>query len=291
MWDWDKSKTINDGDEKIQSHEVTIKTTDPKVIDIIKAGGIPSKTQSDNKNDIIKTEKLKDEEKESFKEYTETIKTDENGFYKFEYLIPGEYTITVSAPDGAETTFDDKESTVVADKEDKNNDWGFYKEKDKPSNPSEEPSPEPSKPSEEPSPEPSEPSEETSPEPSKPSERPSPKETPVDDKKEKATPEKPIDNPQVEKNTAQPEKSNDKAPSPQPNENPVAPAPRNNPAPVHVINSAQSQPVHRANPVPVAQQPAPAQPVYVSKKVGPAVHTGGQVETQSFIQRIIEFLK
>ena len=75
------------------------------------------------------------------------------------------------------------------------------------------------------------------------------------------------------------------------NKTPVDPAPRNNNSPVHVVNSAQSQPVHRANQTPIAPQAAPAKPVYVSKKIGPAVHTGGQVETQSFIQRIIEFLK
>lgn len=128
VWDLDKSKTISDGDEKISSYKVTITTTDPKVIEKIKTKGIPSKKQSSEEDSSIILENIKDEEKENFKEYTETIQTDENGSYKFEYLFPGEYTISVTAPDGSETTFDDKESTVVAKEEDKNNDWGFYKE-------------------------------------------------------------------------------------------------------------------------------------------------------------------
>ena len=54
--------------------------------------------------------------------------TDENGFYKFDGLEPGEYTIAVYGPDGGRLFFDDKSATVVAGEEDTGNDWGFVRE-------------------------------------------------------------------------------------------------------------------------------------------------------------------
>ena len=134
VWDWDKSKTVNDGDDKIKEYDVTITTTDPDVIKKINETGVPSKNQSKLEDGplIIDSGKYvpEGEEKEDITEYTETIQTDENGFYKFEYLWPGKYTISVTAPDGSETIFEDKISDVTAGEEDKNNDWGFYKEQE-----------------------------------------------------------------------------------------------------------------------------------------------------------------
>ena len=134
VWDWDKSKTVNDGDDKIKEYDVTITTTDPDVIKKINELGVPSENKVKLEDGSFKIEFIKDapegEEKEDITEYTETIQTDENGFYKFEYLWPGKYTISVTAPDGSETIFEDKVSDVTADEEDKNNDWGFYKEQE-----------------------------------------------------------------------------------------------------------------------------------------------------------------
>lgn len=56
--------------------------------------------------------------------------TDENGFYKFDGLEPGEYTIAVYGPDGGRLFFDDKSATVVAGEEDTGNDWGFVRDED-----------------------------------------------------------------------------------------------------------------------------------------------------------------
>ena len=134
VWDWDKSKTVNDGDDKIKEYDVTITTTDPDVIKEINELGVPSENKVKLEDGSFKIEFIKDapegEEKEDITEYTETIQTDENGFYKFEYLWPGKYTISVTAPDGSEMIFEDKVSDVTAGEEDKNNDWGFYKEQE-----------------------------------------------------------------------------------------------------------------------------------------------------------------
>ena len=56
--------------------------------------------------------------------------TDENGFYKFDGLEPGEYTIAVYGPDGGRLFFDNKSATVVAGEEDTGNDWGFVRDED-----------------------------------------------------------------------------------------------------------------------------------------------------------------
>ena len=132
VWDWDKSRTVNDGDDKIKEYDVTITTTDPDVIKKINELGVPSENKVKLEDGSFIIELIKDapegKEKEDITEYTETIQTDENGFYKFEYLWPGKYTISVTAPDGSETIFEDKVSDVTAGEEDKNNDWGFYKE-------------------------------------------------------------------------------------------------------------------------------------------------------------------
>ena len=89
VWDEDRSKTVNDGDERI--HGLTVV--------VFKDG----------------------------KEVARTT-TDENGFYKFEGLEPGKYGIAVHSPDGGELFFEDKVATVVTGEEDTGNDWGFVRE-------------------------------------------------------------------------------------------------------------------------------------------------------------------
>lgn len=89
VWDEDRSKHVNDGDERIP--------------------GLTVVAYKDGK-EIARTT------------------TDENGFYKFDNLEPGEYGIAVYGPDGGELFFDDKAATVVAGQEDTGNDWGFVRE-------------------------------------------------------------------------------------------------------------------------------------------------------------------
>ncbi|WP_301925487.1 SdrD B-like domain-containing protein [Corynebacterium glaucum] len=89
VWDEDRSKHVNDGDERIPCLTVV--------------------AYKDGK-EIARTT------------------TDENGFYKFDGLEPGEYGIAVYGPDGGELFFDDKAATVVAGEEDTGNDWGFVRE-------------------------------------------------------------------------------------------------------------------------------------------------------------------
>lgn len=89
VWDEDRSKHVNDGDERIP--------------------GLTVVAYKDGK-EIARTT------------------TDENGFYKFDGLEPGEYGIAVYGPDGGELFFDDKAATVVAGEEDTGNDWGFVRE-------------------------------------------------------------------------------------------------------------------------------------------------------------------
>lgn len=89
VWDEDRSKTANNGDERIPGLTVV-----------------------------------------AFKDGKEIARTttDENGFYKFDNLEPGEYGIAVYGPDGGELFFEDKAATVVAGEEDTGNDWGFVRE-------------------------------------------------------------------------------------------------------------------------------------------------------------------
>ena len=89
VWDEDRSKTVNNGDERIP--------------------GLTVVAYKDGK-EIARTT------------------TDENGFYKFDNLEPGEYGIAVYGPDGGELFFEDKTATVVAGEEDTGNDWGFVRE-------------------------------------------------------------------------------------------------------------------------------------------------------------------
>ena len=89
VWDEDRSKTVNNGDERIP--------------------GLTVVAYKDGK-EIARTT------------------TDENGFYKFDGLEPGEYGIAVYGPDGGELFFEDKAATVVAGQEDTGNDWGFVRE-------------------------------------------------------------------------------------------------------------------------------------------------------------------
>lgn len=89
VWDDNRSKRVNDGDERIP--------------------GLTVVAYKDGK-EIARTA------------------TDENGFYKFDNLEPGEYGIAVYGPDGGELFFDDKVATVVAGGEDTGNDWGFVRE-------------------------------------------------------------------------------------------------------------------------------------------------------------------
>lgn len=89
VWDKNRSKTVNGGDERISGLTVVA---------------------------------LKDG-----KEISRTT-TDENGFYKFNKLEPSEYGIVVYGPDGGELFFEDKAATVVAGEEDTGNDWGFVRE-------------------------------------------------------------------------------------------------------------------------------------------------------------------
>lgn len=89
VWDEDRSKTVSNGDERIP--------------------GLTVVAYKDGK-EIARTT------------------TDENGFYKFDGLEPGEYGIAVYGPDGGELFFDDKAATVVAGEEDTGNDWGFVRE-------------------------------------------------------------------------------------------------------------------------------------------------------------------
>ena len=89
VWDEDRSKTVNNGDERIP--------------------GLTVVGYKDGK-EIVRTT------------------TDENGFYKFDNLEPGEYGIAVYGPDGGVLFFEDKASTVVAGEEDTGNDWGFVRE-------------------------------------------------------------------------------------------------------------------------------------------------------------------
>lgn len=84
VWDEDRSKSVNDGDERIP--------------------GLTVVAYKDGK-EIARTT------------------TDENGFYKFDNLEPGEYGIAVYGPDGGELFFEDKSATVVAGEEDTGNDW------------------------------------------------------------------------------------------------------------------------------------------------------------------------
>ena len=89
VWDEDRSKTVNNGDERIPGLTVVA---------------------------------LKDGKE------TARTTTDEDGFYKFDGLEPGEYGIAVYGPDRGELFFDDKAATVVAGEEDTGNDWGFVRE-------------------------------------------------------------------------------------------------------------------------------------------------------------------
>ena len=88
VWDKDRSKNVNDGDERIEGLSVVISRDD--------------------------------------KEVARTT-TDENGFYRFDDLEPGDYEIRVSGPDGGKLFFEDRASTVVAGHEDTGNDWGYVK--------------------------------------------------------------------------------------------------------------------------------------------------------------------
>lgn len=89
VWDEDRSKNVNDGDERIP--------------------GLTVVAYKDGK-EIARTT------------------TDENGFYKFDNLETGEYGIAVYGPDGGQLFFEDKAATVVAGEEDTGNDWGFVRE-------------------------------------------------------------------------------------------------------------------------------------------------------------------
>lgn len=115
----DKSKPVSDDDDRIEGHTVEL-LEDGKVV--------------------------------------ETVKTDANGFYKFDKLDAGYYEIRVKSPDGGELSFSDASATVQLGEEDKNKDWGFTKP-----DPAPEESPD-SSPNDEPTA--SEPSPRESPEPS-----------------------------------------------------------------------------------------------------------------------------
>ena len=88
IWDDDDSKTVSSPDERIPGHEVVI---------------------SRNGVEVARTA------------------TDENGFYRVERLIPGDYTISVTTPGGGTVNFTDEKSTVPSGGEDKNNDWGYVR--------------------------------------------------------------------------------------------------------------------------------------------------------------------
>lgn len=53
--------------------------------------------------------------------------TDKNGFYTFDGLESGDYTIEVVGPNGGKLAFEDRSSTVVAGEEDTGNDWGYQR--------------------------------------------------------------------------------------------------------------------------------------------------------------------
>ncbi|KXB54165.1 putative LPXTG-motif protein cell wall anchor domain protein [Corynebacterium sp. DNF00584] len=88
VWDEDTSHTVTDPDTRIGGHDV-----------VLTRGGV----------EVARTQ------------------TDENGFYKFEYLAQGKYGISVEAPDGGVLLFFDERGTVNPSKEDKGNNWGFLK--------------------------------------------------------------------------------------------------------------------------------------------------------------------
>ena len=212
--------------------------------------------------------------------------TDENGFYKFEGLNPGKYAISVKTVDGGTLMFEDRESTVIAGQEDKNNDWGFYKER---SSETPEPSTEPST-SEEPS------TEEPSPEPS-PSEEPepSPSEEPTPSlEKSVGTPDfGPAPSPivtttkreVVEKSTVVTELNvieSQKEPSTIVQKEPEVVRD------TVVVPQSQSQSRSQS---PIVYQSAPSQPVQVIKKTGPAVHTGGEIVKESFWEKLLHIFR
>ena len=89
VWDNDGSKSASDGDERISGLTV-----------IAKRDG---------------------------KEIARTT-TDENGFYTFEGLAPGDYAIEVVGPDGARLGFEDRKASVKPGETDSGNDWGFVRE-------------------------------------------------------------------------------------------------------------------------------------------------------------------
>ena len=88
VWDKDRSSNVNDGDERIEGLTVIV---------------------SRDGRDVARTI------------------TDENGFYRFDDLEPGDYEIKVSGPDGGKLFFEDRASTVVAGHEDTGNDWGYVR--------------------------------------------------------------------------------------------------------------------------------------------------------------------
>lgn len=110
VWDWDRLRTVNNWDDQIFNTTVTVKSNDPAVLNRIK----------------------QDEPGYSGNNFEVRINTDENGFYRVLNLPAGKYTVSVDTPDGGTFVFDDRESTVTAGQEDKNNDRGFYKERDAP---------------------------------------------------------------------------------------------------------------------------------------------------------------
>lgn len=248
VWDNDKSKSVSDDDERIEGH----------LVELLKDGKV-----------------------------VETVKTDSDGFYKFDKLDAGDYEIRVKSPDGGELSFSDESATVKLGDEDKNNDWGFVtpdpapEESPEPS-PSDEPTPSEPSPSESPEPEPSTSEEPTPSDEPTPSEEPTPETTPretptIPEPEPRETPTSPEDTPSTTEPAARVIPS---SPAPV-----VAP-----PAVNHTFPEKQPTPENpsRVNTPPfVPAQPPIAGPV---AKQGPVVNTGGAVQ-ESFWTKIVNLFR
>ena len=118
LWDNDKSKTINEKDEKITDYEVVITSTDEEVIKKAK-----EKLEKDN---TIKYFEVSD------KEFKTIVKTDKDGKYSTNDIPVGNYDITVKTPDKGKLLEGNNTAIVESKKTTTDKDWFFYKENNTP---------------------------------------------------------------------------------------------------------------------------------------------------------------
>ena len=118
IWDNDKSKTINEKDEKIPDYEVVITSTDQEVIKKAQ-----EKIEKDN---TIKYFEVSD------KEFKTIVKTDKEGKYSTNDIPVGNYDITVKTPDKGKLLEGSDTAIVESKKTTTDKDWFFYKENNTP---------------------------------------------------------------------------------------------------------------------------------------------------------------